>query len=415
MYSGPRGLFKPHVDTPRGETQFASLVVCLPSVHEGGALVLRHNRHSIEFDWSGTAPDKIQWAAFYSDCEHEVLPLVSGCRITLTYNLYYQITQPQPGHALPLSLDSVPVYHDLRTALRTGGFMHTGGILGFYCNHAYPHSNVALRKGLPMALKGVDLLIYTVCRSLGLVTKARPILEHYWNPEHEYDEDIYADYEGYNEVNYAIKVHKKARARLRAFQKDGFYVPPYKSKHKEPPNHFTEPPSETVLPEYLNQTDDPAKHPLAQHKLTLEYRRPDRDLRIQQDDFEPDDPEARVEYLKSNLEAEGLVPPHQESSVRIGSKFHRLTILEYEIESETVSCPLTPFISTLLLFSGFIDTMLLPAAIQGDMAERPNLRHPMGYSEQARTTCSRVCNGNSCQISPPFRLLVSHLAVWQQR
>ena len=225
--------------------------------------------------------------------------------------------------------------------------MHAGGILGFYCNHAYPHSNVALRKGLPMALKGVDLLIYTVCRSLGLVTKARPILGPYWNPEHEYDEDIYADYEGYNEVNYAIKIHKKARARLRAFQKDGFYVPPYKSKHKEPPNHFTEPPSETVLPEYLNPTDDPAKHPLAQHKLTLEYRRPDRDLRIQQDDFEPDDPEARVEYLKSNLEAEGLVPPHQESSVRIGSKFHRLTIPEYEIESETVSCPLTPFISPL--------------------------------------------------------------------
>jgi hypothetical protein len=44
------------------------------------------------FDWS-TNRDKpghggIQWAAFYSDCEHEVLEVTNGHRLTLTYNLY---------------------------------------------------------------------------------------------------------------------------------------------------------------------------------------------------------------------------------------------------------------------------------------------------------------------------------------
>ena len=35
VYSGPSGMFKPHVDTPRGRTQFGSLVVCLPTRFKG--------------------------------------------------------------------------------------------------------------------------------------------------------------------------------------------------------------------------------------------------------------------------------------------------------------------------------------------------------------------------------------------
>jgi hypothetical protein len=35
VYSGPSGMFRPHIDTPRGRTQFGSLVVCLPTKFEG--------------------------------------------------------------------------------------------------------------------------------------------------------------------------------------------------------------------------------------------------------------------------------------------------------------------------------------------------------------------------------------------
>lgn len=37
---GPAGKLKPHVDTPRSNTQFGSLVVCLPCQHTGGALLV---------------------------------------------------------------------------------------------------------------------------------------------------------------------------------------------------------------------------------------------------------------------------------------------------------------------------------------------------------------------------------------
>ena len=81
------GHFKSHVDTPRSKDMFGSLVVCLPSEFTGGALVTRHQGHEVTFDWSSSTTT--HWAAFFSDVEHEVLPVTSGHRITLTYNLYY--------------------------------------------------------------------------------------------------------------------------------------------------------------------------------------------------------------------------------------------------------------------------------------------------------------------------------------
>ena len=42
---GKGSFFKPHVDTPRGEKMFGSLVVVFPTPHEGGALFLRHHGH----------------------------------------------------------------------------------------------------------------------------------------------------------------------------------------------------------------------------------------------------------------------------------------------------------------------------------------------------------------------------------
>ncbi len=70
--------------------QLGSLVIALPSVHEGGQLTVEHAGQQQTFDWSLTelpnAP-LLHWGAFYSDCKHEVHPVTSGARITVTYNL----------------------------------------------------------------------------------------------------------------------------------------------------------------------------------------------------------------------------------------------------------------------------------------------------------------------------------------
>ena len=84
------GFFKPHRDTPRADPGFVgSLVVCLPVGHSGGELVVEHGGQRVEFGWGeGAAAGEVQWAAFFSDCRHEVLPVATGARVTLTYDLF---------------------------------------------------------------------------------------------------------------------------------------------------------------------------------------------------------------------------------------------------------------------------------------------------------------------------------------
>ena len=127
VYSGPSGLFQAHVDTPRSEDQIGSLVVCLPSPFEGGNLLVRHHGKEVSFEWSSESAQTIQWAAFYSDCEHEIKTVTEGHRITLTYNLY--VTRPLGGSIPPnttVSPKSLPVYSLLRDQLAEPGFMKDG-------------------------------------------------------------------------------------------------------------------------------------------------------------------------------------------------------------------------------------------------------------------------------------------------
>ena len=90
------GFFKPHVDSPSGDNMIGTLVLCLPSPHKGGELCVNHDGLQHVFDFSQHSGDRsrIQWAAFYSDCLHEVKPVTEGHRITITY----KITVPEKEH-----------------------------------------------------------------------------------------------------------------------------------------------------------------------------------------------------------------------------------------------------------------------------------------------------------------------------
>ncbi|KLJ06429.1 hypothetical protein EMPG_09266 [Blastomyces silverae] len=94
VYSGPAGTFKAHVDTPRSELQMGSLVVYLPHPHQGGQLAVRHQGREVIYDWGSESATHVQWAAFFSDCEHKVLEVTEGHRVTLTYNLFRTLHSP---------------------------------------------------------------------------------------------------------------------------------------------------------------------------------------------------------------------------------------------------------------------------------------------------------------------------------
>lgn len=71
----------------------------------------------------------IQWAAFYSDCEHEIGQIVNGHLITLTYNLY--VTEPIGGPLIQNPIvdeTSFPLYEQFKAALENPGFFKDGNI-----------------------------------------------------------------------------------------------------------------------------------------------------------------------------------------------------------------------------------------------------------------------------------------------
>ena len=99
------------------------------------------------FDWSKPystssssqeATDAIKWAAFYSDCEHEVLEVRSGHRITLTYNLY--VTRGSSllaGHCFALDPTQLPLYNVVNEMINAPGFMKKGELTFlFFFSHS---------------------------------------------------------------------------------------------------------------------------------------------------------------------------------------------------------------------------------------------------------------------------------------
>lgn len=83
----PGSFFVSHRDTEKAPGMFATLVLVLPSSSTGGELLVRHKGREVRLDLHSEDPAEAAFAAFYADCVHEVLPITTGYRLTLIYNL----------------------------------------------------------------------------------------------------------------------------------------------------------------------------------------------------------------------------------------------------------------------------------------------------------------------------------------
>ncbi|MCX3063777.1 2OG-Fe(II) oxygenase [Streptomyces beihaiensis] len=91
---GKGQFFLPHQDSEKNDAMVGSLVVSLPSHHTGGELVVAHGGRSIIHQASR---ERLTFTAFYADCRHEVKPVKSGYRVTLTMNLLAERARPADG------------------------------------------------------------------------------------------------------------------------------------------------------------------------------------------------------------------------------------------------------------------------------------------------------------------------------
>jgi hypothetical protein len=174
-----------------------SLVVIFPTAHAGGALTLEHNEKSWVFDSAAelaaaSSTPSLAYVAFYSDVTHAVELVHTGCRVTLTYNLFLADRHaptkskrhvPEPEHAFESTL---------RTLLGSDTFLPSGGLLAYGLTHQYtlptPPETVLVnfKHRMPPGtrlgpilrlLKGSDARIRTVSERIGLATHLKVLYD----------------------------------------------------------------------------------------------------------------------------------------------------------------------------------------------------------------------------------------------
>jgi predicted 2-oxoglutarate/Fe(II)-dependent dioxygenase YbiX len=148
----PGSHFVSHRDTEKAPGMFATLVITLPSEHAGGELLVRHKGREVRLELRCDDPSEAAFAAFYADCVHEVLPVTSGCRMVLVYNLLRSGTGCLP---LPPNYDKEQA--GLEALLRRWSADKTGHgddspeKLVFLLEHAYTPAELSFP-----TLKGAD-------------------------------------------------------------------------------------------------------------------------------------------------------------------------------------------------------------------------------------------------------------------
>lgn len=142
--------FLPHQDSEKDDAMVGTLVVSLPSVHTGGELVIDHAGESTAYRAS---KEELTFVAFYADCPHQVTPVRSGYRVTLTFNLLCGSETPalEAGPAIELA-------HCLTEHFTTPAIPRYGGRdlglpnrLVFLLDHEYTQRGLDWRR-----LKGAD-------------------------------------------------------------------------------------------------------------------------------------------------------------------------------------------------------------------------------------------------------------------
>ncbi|KAH9923778.1 uncharacterized protein BXZ73DRAFT_103826 [Epithele typhae] len=190
---GEGEFFKAHADTPLGTNMVGSLVLCFPTVHGGGALFLRHGGKEWTFDANALLDgrtDALAYVAFFSDVEHEVAPVLSGHRVTVTYNLFWTSEVPSPLQPQGVTVDAPVLANPNAIAdsfdalLADRAFMPKGGIIGFGLRHKYPFPRAwKAVKGAPDPLeslrgwlKGGDAALKLAIEGVGLEPQLRYVV-----------------------------------------------------------------------------------------------------------------------------------------------------------------------------------------------------------------------------------------------
>ncbi|HYQ64888.1 2OG-Fe(II) oxygenase [Actinophytocola sp.] len=165
---GKGQFFLPHQDSEKHDAMVGTLVMSLPSAHTGGELVIDHAGEARTYRASR---EDLTFVAFYSDCRHEVTPVRSGYRVTITFNLLADTGTPAPEAGPVTELAQCLTEHFTMPATpRYGGReIDPPNRLVFLLDHEYTQRGLAWHR-----LKGADAeraaLLHTAAEQSGCET-----------------------------------------------------------------------------------------------------------------------------------------------------------------------------------------------------------------------------------------------------
>lgn len=190
---------------------FGTLVICLPSPHEGGHVVTKHRGVSKTFMTDDTPQSYIWW---FSDVSHEVLPVTSGYRVVLTYNLAIDPSRAisRPSAALAHN-EAKPLRRALRRWLAQPKQDREADYLYYALDHQYTEANISRHRLKTRDLAVVDVLhqlsatlpfhVFLVALEKGVNGSCeyeRDYRRSKWNRyDDDYDDDE-EDHEGFHDL-----------------------------------------------------------------------------------------------------------------------------------------------------------------------------------------------------------------------
>jgi hypothetical protein len=184
--------FKPHKDTEKVPGMFGTLVVCLPSKHEGGQVHLSHAGTKKIFATASTSEFDLSMLAWYSDVTHEIKPVESGYRLVLTYNLVQRDSIGMPNSADTVLKDK-NLLQDLLQVWRRKFPLR--GKYVYRLDHQYSQASLHLQ-----GLKGRDRAL---CKHLETVGSANQYCLFLATMDHTKGEDEEEHYDTYGEASEA--------------------------------------------------------------------------------------------------------------------------------------------------------------------------------------------------------------------
>jgi hypothetical protein len=136
---------------------FGTLVISLPSAHTGGDVVVKH-RH--EKKTLRSSEVELGFMCWYSDVQHEVLPVTSGYRWVLTYNLAIDPSEERPSAGL-LQDEISHLRRVIRRWLSAAAGSQQPQHRVYALDHHYAEASLSLQ-----ALKGRDRVLVQALRDI---------------------------------------------------------------------------------------------------------------------------------------------------------------------------------------------------------------------------------------------------------